>query len=103
MRRSPGALTQVLDSLIGLGPIHDMAIADMALGVGEMGGGAAGTVGGSKGAPPPQSLVAAVGNQKTGALAILRRSVLPDVVGSEATGEGVAAQRAPDDLHTDLM
>jgi cleavage and polyadenylation specificity factor subunit 1 len=79
---------KVMDSLTCIGPIRDMVVAELALGLtgtlpgAAAGAGAAGPDAGAASAAtrPPQSLVAAVGEDKSGALAVLRRGVLADVV-----------------------
>eukprot|EP00884_Botryococcus_braunii_P001192 jgi/Botrbrau1/11073/Bobra.0302s0015.1 len=64
---------KVLDSLLGIAPVRDMVAPAGAAAAGKTQG--AGTQGGTT-----QALVAACGFQRSGALAVLRRSLLPEII-----------------------
>lgn len=72
------ATAQVVDSMLGIGPMRDMTI-------GEAFSSAPAAVAGQGSSRGPPQLVACSGQGKQGALAILRRNLVPELILKTAT------------------
>lgn len=69
---------QVIDSMLGIGPMRDMTL-------GEAVSSAPAAVAGQGSSRGPPQLVACSGQGKQGALAILRRNLVPELILKTAT------------------